>query len=92
MSCKDPLLNLTDIDLAIEPIGAEILAPFLALYSLVILMGLLGNMLVIVTLFSLRKTFSVTEVFILSLTVSDFLVISLNMPFQVSGLLGNYFF
>lgn len=45
------------------------------LYSLALLLGLLGNGLVLVVLIQKRKTWSVTDVFILNLSVADLLLL-----------------
>lgn len=58
-------------------------ATFVLIYILIILTSLCANILVIIVITSSRHLRTVTNMFFVSLAVSDSLVASVNMPFQL---------
>lgn len=55
----------------------------LPLYSLIFLLSVLGNVLVIITLIQNKRMRTVTNVFLLNLSISDLLLAVLCMPFTI---------
>ena len=73
-----------------QPLGGEIRIP---LYCIIFVLALVGNMLVILTLVQNKKMRTVTNVFLLNLSVSDLLLTIFCMPFTlVPTLLRNFIF
>ncbi|ELT89517.1 hypothetical protein CAPTEDRAFT_108837 [Capitella teleta] len=73
-----------------QPLGGEIRIP---LYCLIFILSLVGNILVIMTLVQNKKMRTVTNVFLLNLSVSDLLLTVFCMPFTlVPTLLRNFIF
>ncbi|XP_004453229.2 C-C chemokine receptor type 3 [Dasypus novemcinctus] len=65
--------------LNIKDLGAQFLPP---LYSLVFILGLLGNMVVVVILTKYRRLRSMTNIYLLNLAISDLLFL-LTLPFWI---------
>nr|XP_020035149.1 C-C chemokine receptor type 2 [Castor canadensis] len=61
----------------VRQVAARLLPP---LYSLVFIFGIVGNMLVVLTLVNCKKLRSMTDIFLLNLAVSDLLFV-LTLPF-----------
>ncbi|XP_006868876.1 PREDICTED: c-C chemokine receptor type 5 [Chrysochloris asiatica] len=61
----------------VKKMAARLLPP---LYSLVFIFGVVGNMLVVLTLINCKKLKSMTDIFLLNLAISDLLFL-LTMPF-----------
>ncbi|XP_045385789.1 C-C chemokine receptor type 5 [Lemur catta] len=61
----------------VKRIAAQLLPP---LYSLVFIFGLVGNMLVVLTLINCKKLKSMTDIYLLNLAISDLLFL-LTVPF-----------
>ncbi|NP_001267807.1 chemokine (C-C motif) receptor 5 isoform X1 [Loxodonta africana] len=61
----------------VRQIAAQLLPP---LYSLVFIFGFVGNMLVVLTLINCKKLRSMTDIYLLNLTISDLLFL-LTLPF-----------
>ncbi|XP_004640736.1 C-C chemokine receptor type 3 [Octodon degus] len=70
---------------SIRNLGAQILPP---LYSLVFIVGLLGNMVVIVILTKYRRLGIMTNIYLLNLAISDLLLL-FTLPFWISYLAWN---
>ena len=65
----------------------------IVLYALIFLLAVLGNLLVIITLFQNKRMRTVTNVFLLNLALSDMLLAVFCMPFTlVPVLLRNFIF
>ena len=65
----------------------------IALYSIIFLLSVIGNVLVIVTLVQHRRMRTVTNVFLLNLSISDLLLAVFCMPFTlIPTLLQNFIF
>ncbi|XP_064609483.1 cholecystokinin receptor type A-like [Liolophura sinensis] len=81
----------TPESVAISPaLGKEILIP---LYSAMFLLSLVGNTLVIVTLIQNKRMRTVTNVFLINLSVSDLLLALFCMPFTlIPPLMKNFIF
>ena len=60
-------------------------------YSIIFVMAIVGNMLVILTLCLNRSMFSVTNIFLLNLAISDLLLGVFCMPFTLVGVLQRRF-
>ncbi|XP_069125521.1 QRFP-like peptide receptor [Argopecten irradians] len=89
-----PFLNFSSFvipedSLLPEPLPNQVVVTFLVLYLLIILLALFGNIPVIIIIGCLKKTRSVTDVYILSLAVSDLLIATLNMPFHLHFIVVN---
>lgn len=81
--------NLTE-DAGPSELAGEVRIP---LYSLIFVLSIIGNSLVIVTLVQNQRMRTVTNVFLLNLSVSDLLLSVFCMPFTlVPTLLKNYIF
>ena len=59
----------------------------IVLYSIIFLLSLSGNILVILTLTRIRKMRTITNLFLLNLSISDLLLSVLCMPFSLVALL-----
>ena len=66
-----------------EPLPDSLIVTFIVLYVLIIVLAVIGNIIVIIVIGKHRFSRSVTDMYIFSLAVSDILVASLNMPFQL---------
>ena len=64
-------------------------ALFIFVYAVIIITALCANIIVIVVITSSRQLRTVTNVFFVSLAVSDLLVASVNMPLQLLSQLHN---
>jgi len=62
---------------------------FMVLYILIIVLAIAGNSFVITIIGVVKKCRSVTDVYILSLAVSDVMISTLNMPFQLYYIVAN---
>lgn len=62
----------------------------MALYSVIIFVSLVGNMLVLITVCGNRNMRSVTNVFILSLSVSDLLLALIATPINMGNVMSTY--
>ena len=66
-----------------EPLPNHLIVTFIILYVFIIVLAVIGNIIVIIVIGKHRFSRSVTDMYIFSLAVSDILVASLNMPFQL---------
>ena len=87
----DPDINGTDVEnYVVSRLSAEIQ---IFLYSLIFLLAVVGNVLVMVTLFQNQRMRTVTNVFLLNLALSDMLLAVFCIPFTlVPVLLRNFIF
>jgi len=76
-------LNLTLSDLLPEPLPESALTAFCVLYVTIIVLALGGNCLTVLVVAVNRKMRTVTNVFLVSLAVSDALIAGINMPLQL---------
>ena len=81
--------QVSERDFLPKPLSQEIVDTFIALYCLIIVLACLGNLLVIVVVVRSPAQRTVTDIFIMSLAVSDLLIATLNMPFQLNYLVNN---
>ena len=56
---------------------------FFAFYILIIVLSIIGNIFVIAVFVKSKKLKTVTDIYIISLSISDLLIATLNMPFQL---------
>jgi len=63
------------------------LVPVSLIYGLTLLLGALGNLLVIMSICRFRRLHSVTNVFLLSLATADLLLVCVCVPIKVSAML-----
>ena len=78
-----PFPDLPEEDLLPPDLSAEIKLVFVVLYVLIMLMSVVGNLFVVIVITKNKKMRTVTNLFLVSLAVSDMLIASLNMPFQL---------
>lgn len=62
---------------------------FVITYVIIMLLSVLGNLLVILTIVTNAKMRSITNMFLVSLAVSDLLIATVNMPFQLKFYIQN---
>ena len=72
-----------------EPLPDYLIVIFIVLYTLIIVLAVVGNVIVIIVIGKHGISRSVTDMYIFSLAVSDLLVATLNMPFQLYFLCAN---
>jgi hypothetical protein len=106
LQCVQPnFLNFTNLDPAFlnflhelrsnllpEPLPNNLVVTFIVLYSLIISFAVVGNIVVVVVIGRHRLRRSVTDLYIFSLAVSDILIATLNMPFQLSYVIASEWF
>lgn len=66
-----------------EPYSESVINVFFTVYTMIIILSVIGNVLVIAIFVRSRKLRTVTDIYIISLAVSDLLIATLNMPFQL---------
>ena len=71
------------------PLPDYLTVTFIVLYTLIIGLAVIGNVIVILVIGKQRYIRSVTDLYILSLAVSDLLIATLNMPFQLYFVIAN---
>ena len=81
---------IRDVDILPEEFDASIKLLFVVLYLVIIVLGFCGNVLVIVVVAVHRQLRTVTNMFIVSLAVSDALIAAFNMPFQLDQYIANF--
>ena len=81
--------DLTAKDLLPPDLPGTVKSLFLVAYVVIMFLSIVGNSLVIVVIGRNQKMRTVTNMFLLSLAVSDMLVAVLNMPFQLNFYLQN---
>ena len=79
-SCCHWYVFSSELEFLPPPLSSEMLALLTSLYALVVVGALLANVLVTVVVVKARMLRSFTDMFILSLAVSDLLVAGFNMP------------
>lgn len=72
-----------------EPLPYHLIVTFIVLYTIIIVLAVIGNIIVIIVIGKHRFSRSVTDMYIFSLAVSDILVATLNMPFQLYFIIAN---
>ena len=72
-----------------EPLPYHLIVTFIVLYTTIIVLAVIGNIIVIIVIGKHRFARSVTDMYIFSLAVSDILVATLNMPFQLYFIIAN---
>ena len=72
------------LDYLPDDLPADLKSALVFAYVTIIVMAVLGNLLVIVIIVGHRKMRTVTNVFLVSLAVSDTLIAAVNMPFQLN--------
>lgn len=75
-----------------EPLPSNLVVTFIVLYSLIISFAVVGNIVVVIVIGRHRLRRSVTDLYIFSLAVSDILIATLNMPFQLSYVIASEWF
>ena len=73
--------QLEDLDLDLSPLSVVLIV----LYSIVFVTGLLGNVFVIAVIIKFRTMRTLTNVFLVNLTVGDILVILICVPLTLGG-------
>ncbi|XP_050390270.1 gastrin/cholecystokinin type B receptor-like [Patella vulgata] len=81
--------TLSNNDFLPSPLPLQIRTAFKVVYSLIILLAVIGNVTVIVVVSAARTKLTVTDMYILSLAVADLLISLLNMPFQLNFFITN---
>ena len=81
--------DLTAKDLLPPDLPGTIKSLFLVAYVVIMFLSVVGNSLVIIVIGRNQKMRTVTNMFLLSLAVSDMLIAVLNMPFQLKFYLQN---
>ncbi|XP_045211177.1 cholecystokinin receptor-like [Mercenaria mercenaria] len=72
-----------------EPLPNDVIITFIVLYSFIIILAVVGNTIVVIVIGRHRLRRSVTDMYIFSLAISDILIATLNMPFQLSFVIAN---
>ncbi|OQV24427.1 putative G-protein coupled receptor 83 [Hypsibius exemplaris] len=79
--------NNLELDLSEYPypirVHSTTMAVLLSAYTLIILSSLPGNFLVLFVILKMRRMHTVTNIFILNVAISDILITSLNIPFNL---------
>ncbi|XP_046353477.1 gastrin/cholecystokinin type B receptor-like [Haliotis rufescens] len=83
------MVNYSEDNFIPTPLAHDLVVTFMVLYILIIVLALLGNLVVIVVIFLTKMMRSVTDLFVVSLAVSDLLISVLNMPFQLLSIVTN---
>lgn len=74
---------LSPSNLPTEALPHDVVVILVVFYCLIIALAVVGNVIVIIVISRYRPRKSVTDMYILSLAVSDLLIATLNMPFQL---------
>jgi len=78
-----PSVSLGHFDFVPEQLPARVLSIFTVLYIVIMILGLGGNATTILVIALNREMRTVTNVFLVSLAVSDALIAGVNMPLQL---------
>lgn len=79
--------ELTDADHLPPDFSHPVKSTLILLYVLIIIVAIIGNSFVILVVVKFNKMRTVTNVFLISLAVSDMLIAGLNMPIQLRFLI-----
>ena len=74
-----------DYDESVNSIAFEEAIPVSVVYGITLLLGLIGNVFVIISILRYRRMQTVTNIFLTSLASADLLLVLLCVPIKVSG-------
>ncbi|XP_060568104.1 QRFP-like peptide receptor isoform X2 [Ruditapes philippinarum] len=81
-------LNYTynyDYDTSITPLPLDEFVPMVTIYTLIGLLGIIGNLLVIFSIIKVKRMRSITNLFVLSLATADLLLVCVCVPAKIIG-------
>lgn len=84
-----PMFIISEDSLLPDPLPKPIVIIFMILYVVIICVAVIGNSVVIIMIGLAKRIRSVTDIYILSLAVSDLMIATLNMPFQLYFIVAN---
>ncbi|KAJ8317863.1 hypothetical protein KUTeg_002954 [Tegillarca granosa] len=84
-----PMFIISEDSLLPDPLPKPIVIIFMILYVVIICVAVIGNGVVIIMIGLAKRIRSVTDIYILSLAVSDLMIATLNMPFQLYFIVAN---
>ena len=82
-------VSVNEDNLLPVPLQHTAVVIFTVLYLVIICLAVLGNTLVLVVIGCVKRAKTVTDMYIISLASSDFMIATLNMPFQLYFIIAN---